>query len=183
VEALVEEDGSSSLAVTALRAVGWLSREDLSLRPGPAGPPLETPGAQVPGRHRIELAWRLHAPDDPTRTAEAHRFAFPPLAFAGESSDAAVLEDGARLLEVDDPAVAVSAIEPRADGEPIVRLVNVSPDARRVRISWNGPGATGLRAVDLAGRPTEEPGLEPGPGASATLALRPWQLVALRPDR
>jgi hypothetical protein len=183
VEALVEEDGSSSLAVTALRAVGWLSREDLSLRPGPAGPALETPGAQVPGRHRMELAWRLHAPEDPLRTAEAHRFAFPPLAFAGERSDAAVLEDGARLLEVDDPAVAVSAIEPRVDSEPIVRLVNVSPDARRVRVRWNGPGATRLRAVDLAGRPTEEAGLEPGPGASATLALRPWQLVALRPDR
>ncbi len=183
VEAVVEEDGSSSLAVTALRAVGWLSREDLSLRPGPAGPALETPGAQVPGRHRVELAWRLHAPEDPLRTAEAHRFAFPPLAFAGEGSDGAVLEDGARLLEVDDPAVVVSAIEPRADGEPIVRLVNVSPEARRVRVRWNGPGATGLRAVDLAGRPTEAPGLEPGPGASATLALRPWQLVALRPHR
>ncbi|MDH3212892.1 MAG: hypothetical protein OEM05_10440 [Myxococcales bacterium] len=181
VEAVAGADGSTSFAVTALRAVGWLSRDDLALRPGHAGPSLETPGAQVPGRHRMELAWRLHAPEDPLRTAEAHRFAFPPLAFAGEASAATVLADGARLLEVDDPAVVVSAIEPRAGSEPVVRLYNSSPEARRVRVRWNGPGASGLRPVDLAGRPTELAGLEPGPGASATLALRGWQLVGLRP--
>jgi mannosylglycerate hydrolase len=167
--------------VTALRAVGWLSRDDLGLRPGPAGPSLETPGAQVPGRHRLELAWRLHAPGDPGRTAEAHRFAFPALAFAGEPSEAGDLEDGARLVEVDDPAVVISAIEPRSGAPPVVRLVNASPEARRVGIRWNGPGASGLEPVDLAGRPVAAGGLEPGPGASATLALRPWQILSLRP--
>ncbi|MEE8580091.1 MAG: hypothetical protein V3T33_00760, partial [Myxococcota bacterium] len=43
VEAVPEGDGTTSLAVTVLRAVGWLSRGDLVMRPGPAGPPLPTP--------------------------------------------------------------------------------------------------------------------------------------------
>jgi alpha-mannosidase len=43
------------LLVTLLRAVGDLSRADLPTRPGHAGWPTPTPGAQCPGRTRIEL--------------------------------------------------------------------------------------------------------------------------------
>jgi alpha-mannosidase len=194
VEALREQDGSTSLALTLLRAVGWLSRDDLGLRPIHAGPPLETPGAQVPGPHRIELSWRLHAPGDPLRTAEAHRFAAPALAFAGGKCAAdpsgELLADGARLLEVDDPAVVVSAIEPPADGAggtgrpgraPVARLYNASPQPRRVRVRWNGAEARRLGTVDLAGCPAGDACLEPGDDGAVTLALRAWQLVGLAP--
>lgn len=195
VEALREGDGSSALALTLVRAVGWLSRDDLALRPGHAGPPQETPGAQVPGMHRAELSWRLHASEDPLRTVEAHRFAVPALAFAGEPSPAAQsgealasgLRDGARLLEVDDPAVLISAIEPPGDRTggrdraPVARVFNASPEPRRVRVRWNGAGARGLRAVDLAGRPADHAGLEQGADGAVTLALRGWQLVGLAP--
>src|SRR5207249_1027487 len=44
------------LLVTLLRAVGELSRGDLSTRPGHAGWPTSTPLAQCPGRTRVELA-------------------------------------------------------------------------------------------------------------------------------
>lgn len=47
--ALRETDGSVTLSLTLLRAVGWLSRDDLWTRQGHAGPPLETPEAQVQG--------------------------------------------------------------------------------------------------------------------------------------
>src|SRR5690606_3256052 len=63
VEAVPVGDGrETELAVTILRAVGWLSRADLALRPGPAGPVLPTPGAQVPGEHLARLSLRLHDP-------------------------------------------------------------------------------------------------------------------------
>ena len=51
------------LALTLLRAVGWLSREDLALRTGHAGPAMETPGAQVPGVHRFRYSLLFHAGD------------------------------------------------------------------------------------------------------------------------
>jgi hypothetical protein len=181
VEAVPEPDGSTSLALTLLRAVGWLSRGDLALRRAHAGPPLATPGAQVPGAHRVELSLRAHPDGDAARTAEAHRFAFPPLIFAGGGSGAGPLADGARLIEVDDPAIVVSAVEPRPDGAPIVRLYNASPEARRAHIRHQFPGARGLEGVDLNGRRLPAPAVGSADTAAATLALRPWQIVSLRP--
>ena len=49
-------DRGVDLAVTLLRCVGWLSREDLTSRPQGAGPSLPTPGGQCPGVHTFELA-------------------------------------------------------------------------------------------------------------------------------
>jgi hypothetical protein len=51
-----ELDRRGDLLVTLLRAVGQLSRGDLPTRPGHAGWPTETPGAQCQGMERIQLA-------------------------------------------------------------------------------------------------------------------------------
>jgi Glycosyl hydrolases family 38 N-terminal domain/Glycosyl hydrolases family 38 C-terminal domain len=175
----VPEGGTTCLALTLLRAVGWLSRGDLALRPIHAGPALETPGAQGLGPHRVELAFWLHADGDPQRAADAHRFGAPAWLFAAEGEPDAPLRDGARLLAVDDPAVMVSAIEPRMESTPLIRLYNASDTPRRVRVSWGGPGARKLSPVDLAGNATRLPGFAPDQGASATLTLRPWQIASL----
>jgi alpha-mannosidase len=179
VEALRGPGGGSALALTLLRAVGWLSRGDLRLRPGHAGPALETPGAQVQGPQRVELAFWLHADGDPQRTADAHRFAAPAGLFAAEGDPDAPLRDGARLLEVDDPAVVVSAIEPRVQSATLVRLYNASDAPRRVGVRWRGPRARRLEPVDLAGHALRLDGCEPADGAAVALALRPWQIVTL----
>lgn len=180
VEALPEPDGTTALAVTLLRAVGWLSRPDLRLRPGHAGPPLATPGAQVPGRHRVELALWLHPAGDPAQIARAHAFGSPPLAFPGGEGAGGPLADGARVVEVDDPEVVVSALEPRADGRSLLRLYNASDRAREVRVAWRLAGAETLAAVDLADRPAPDVGLV-REGGGVRLRLRPWQIAGLRP--
>jgi alpha-mannosidase len=182
VEAVPEEDGRTSLALTVLRAVGWLSRGDLALRPGHAGPALETPGAQAPGAQRVELGFWLHADGDRERVADAHRFAAPAWLFPADGDADAPLRDGARLLEIDDPAVVVSAIEPRVQSSTLVRLYNASDAARRIAVRWRGPGARRLAPVDLAGHALALDGFRAGEGASATLALRPWQIVTLEAD-
>ena len=47
-----------AIALTLIRAVGDLSRNDLATRPsGHAGPPVATPGAQCHGVHRFEIAF------------------------------------------------------------------------------------------------------------------------------
>jgi alpha-mannosidase len=51
-----EHEPGGDLLVTLLRCVGELSREDLPTRPGHAGWPTPTPGAQCRGRERIQLA-------------------------------------------------------------------------------------------------------------------------------
>jgi hypothetical protein len=127
----------------------------------------------------LEFGFWLHADGDPERGADAHRFGAPAWLFAAEGGADAPLRDGVRLLEIDDPAVVVSAIEPRTESTPLIRLYNASGAARRVALRWRGPGASRLEPVDLAGSPTRLEGCVPGEGASATLALRPWQIVNL----
>jgi alpha-mannosidase len=118
---------------------------------------------QVPGPHHLEFALRLHATGDPRRSAEAHRFAFPCLAFPVDGGGDAPLRDGDRLLHLDDPEVVVSAVEPRADGSTILRLPgarssaspcrqrgartsSISPSAPRTRPRCSRP-RPGARAV------------------------------------
>jgi len=179
VDAVPEADGTTSLAVTLLRAVGWLSRGDLRLRPGDAGPGLATPGAQVPGLHRAELSIRLHPADSVERVSEAHRFANPARAWIGGGPVDAPLADGARLVEVDDPAVVVSAMEPRPDRRPLLRLYNASAQARTVALRWNGSGARAIEPVDLIEQPLRD-GTVRTEKTRATLSLRPWGIATLR---
>ncbi len=57
-----EADGEGAvLYLTLLRAVGWLSRDDLPTRQGAAGPVVPTPGAQCLGRHAYRYALVPHA--------------------------------------------------------------------------------------------------------------------------
>ncbi|HXK24437.1 MAG TPA: glycoside hydrolase family 38 C-terminal domain-containing protein [Myxococcota bacterium] len=173
VEAVPEGQGTA-LAVTLVRAVGWLSRDDLARRPGPAGPPLATPGAQCPGRHVAELALFVGRRGDPVLAASALRFADPPLLFAAGAASGR-LRDGARLLEWDDPSLWLCALEPREGGVAWVRVLNASDAPRNVKLRWNGGGV--LAPIDLRGRADPAAGAS---GAIRTLALRPWQIASLR---
>jgi alpha-mannosidase len=56
-------ESEPAIAVTLIRAVGDLSRNDLVTRPsGHAGPPVATPAAQCLGLQRFELAFEPHGP-------------------------------------------------------------------------------------------------------------------------
>ncbi len=50
------ETSGSEIALTLLRCVGWLSRDDFSTRRGHAGPMLKTPGAQMLGRWAFDYS-------------------------------------------------------------------------------------------------------------------------------
>jgi len=53
----VEDDGTATLALTVLRSVGWLSRDDFtSRRCTNAGPTIATPDAQLLGPHTVRYA-------------------------------------------------------------------------------------------------------------------------------
>ncbi|NVM04500.1 MAG: hypothetical protein HWN67_19410 [Candidatus Helarchaeota archaeon] len=55
-EAIKENDGSLTFAITLLRCIEWLSRGDLATRGTIAGPDLNTPGAQCLGKHTFEFS-------------------------------------------------------------------------------------------------------------------------------
>ncbi len=118
-EAEVREDGS--IALTCLRAVGWLSRLDLRTRPGPAGPQLPVPGAQLHGALTAEL--RLLSFDDPGAVAAAVREAELPLqavTIAGETR----VHEGVALLALEPRTLVLSALKPADDGDALVLRVS-----------------------------------------------------------
>jgi alpha-mannosidase/mannosylglycerate hydrolase len=175
----VPEGGATSLALTLVRAIGWLSRDDLARRPAHAGPPLETPGAQCLGRQCAEFSLWLGAREDARGAHAALAFADPPHVFTAGCERGGRLADGARLLAWDDPHVQLAALEPRAGGVTWIRLLNASDAARSVQVHWNGGGV--LTEVDLRGRAASRAELEAS--AAPLVAFRPWQLVALEARR
>jgi mannosylglycerate hydrolase len=74
----VYEDGT--IALTLLRSVGWLSRDDLWVRRIAAGPLVPTPGAQCLGEYTYEYAIVPHAGDWRQVYQTAHNYNVPILA-------------------------------------------------------------------------------------------------------
>ncbi len=143
------------LALTLLRSIGLISRNDNPFRQDPAGPEIAIPEAQMRGRWRIDFALFPHAGDwldgGVAAAAEAYRHAF--LAAPGAAvADAAwppehAGDDGLRL---EGDGVTLSSLRRRDGGWIEARIVNLSADARSVRLLDEIEDA---READLRGLP------------------------------
>jgi len=170
---LVTEDGaqSSELALTLLRATGYLSRLQLSMRASPAGYPYPLEGPQMLGHRAFDYAVVPHRGD--WRDAGLYDVADEVLVpleriRAGGVSGAHREPNGARL-SVDGARVSAVSREP---GGLLVRVFNPSPDAATASVEHDGAPATGW-TVDLVGRPLVrfEDAVELRAGEIATLRL------------
>jgi len=174
-EVLSEEDGST-IALTLLRCVGWLSRDDLPNRRGHAGPPLPTPQAQCLGHHTFEYALVPHEGGWERAFAQAHAFSSPLRAVAATSHLGPLPQAGA-LVEVAPASLVVSAIKLPEEGEGlIVRLYNTEGHFVEGSV-WVSIPFQRARLVDLQERALEELALERG---VVRLRVRPGQVVTLR---
>lgn len=166
-----------ALAVTLLRCVGWLSRNDLRTRRGGAGPMVATYDSQLSGRHAFALALCPYRGNWHTSgiQAVAHAWAFPPVGWATNghtgSSEAPTVE----LLAVDGDAT-LSAIYRGEAGEPVVRIV-AGPVGGTVTLRTPWPGSRQAERVDLL----ERNGVAlPVVGDHCVLDLRPWEIATVR---
>jgi alpha-mannosidase len=127
VEALRRAEGKAEIALTLLRCVGWLSRDDFSTRKGHAGPPsVATPGAQMPGKWEFDYALIPHAGSNPQPAwREAYAFQAPLRAVSATLHDGS-LANCASLLSVEPSTFVVSAVKESEDGTGwVVRGVNL----------------------------------------------------------
>jgi alpha-mannosidase len=163
------------LALTLLRAVGWLSRDDLATRSGHAGPAMETPGAQVLGEHRFRYSLYFHHGNweeaSVWRVAES---TLVPLRSGRGSTPAAMT----RLIELEPDCIQLTACVPQANGYAL-RLLNASdrPHDANLRLQ---PRPTAVERISLAGVRLE-PVTFGGDGVQ--LSMRPWEIVTLRLSR
>ncbi|MGB4594939.1 MAG: glycoside hydrolase family 38 C-terminal domain-containing protein [Anaerolineaceae bacterium] len=126
VAALRAEDGSATLSLTLLRSVGWLSRDDLWNRQGHAGPPLETPEAQVLGLHQFNYRLIPHDGDWLKASQLAHTFQTSLTAEVTPPNHGS-LPTPTSLVTVEPASFLVTAIKQSEDETGwIIRGVNLS---------------------------------------------------------
>jgi alpha-mannosidase len=156
----------STVALTLLRCVDWLSREDLATRRGHAGPMLHTPEAQGLGKHVFEYALVPHVGDWQAEEAlvprEAAAFESPMRTRVTEQHEGA-LRDMWSFVHVAPAGVAVSSVK-KAEREDalVVRLYNptgtalgtevilAKPFREVVRVNLNEDALPNTAGSDLA---------------------------------
>jgi alpha-mannosidase len=182
-EALRESDGTVTIALTLLRCVGWLSRGDLRTRRGPAGPSLETPGAQMQGRWTFHYSLIPHEGGWEAAFREAHGFARP-LSAVRSRGGSGGLPASASLLEIEPPSLVLSALKTAEDGDGVVARVYNTADAQvKGSLRLLAPHA-GAEAVDLNEEPCLPAGTAQGPvqtdGDRVVLSARPNQILSVK---
>lgn len=170
------EDGT--IAVTLVRAVGELSRDDLPERPGHAGWPAPVPAAQARGPFKATFALLPHGARSVATHDEIERTTDEVLLPLRGRSLRSALEIHAPTtgVELHGEGLVFSACKPAENGDWVVlRCVNVT-DERRVgewRLGWT-PGEIRLSRLD------ETPGESlPADGSAVKFTANPHAVVTI----
>ena len=175
-EALTEADGTATLALTLLRCVSWLSREDLATRNGHAGPGMFTPGAQMPGRWTFEYAIIPHEGGWQTAFAEAHRFAWPMRAVRVPGGRGEWPPEKS-LASLSPEAAVLSSLKLGEDDDGIaLRAYNIADDSVAAAVALNEAHAQ-VNEVDLNEEREVSAAEESG---AVQLSLAPNQITTLK---
>ena len=169
----------TTLALTLLRCTGWLSRNDLSMRSGHAGPALETPGAQEIGPHTFEYAMIPHPGDWHNALAQAHAFAAPLRAVACDAHSG-VLPPQASLVDATPREFVMSAIKLAEEEKAlIVRGYNAGAEPINVSLRMWREFARATR-VDLNEEASADRVLELENGRQVKFNVRPREIATIR---
>jgi mannosylglycerate hydrolase len=148
VEVRPTADGSE-IALTLMRCVGWLSRDDFPTRRGHAGPALETPGAQMPGRHAFAYSIIPHGGGWEQAYRRAQEFDRPMRAVAA-TLHRGQMPSSASLVRAHGGEFLVTAVkQAERGGALVVRGVNLGATPARVHLRpWKRFGRSQLARMD-----------------------------------
>jgi alpha-mannosidase len=172
-------EAGSEIALTLLRCVGWLSRDDFITRRGQAGPQLPTPGAQMPGK------WTFDYSIIPFTSSKENTIPYH-LAYGFEASFKAVstslhaglLPSKGSFIEVEPEEFVVSTIKEAEDGKGwIVRGYNITGEAIDVRMR---PWRECQRAAVVNLAEEKQADLAISEDGSLTVSVRGQEIVTIR---
>lgn len=125
---VLNNNGSTEIAVTLLRAVGWLSRDDMPGRQGHAGPGFETPGGQVQGKSVFNYSIIPHAGNWSAACQQANAFQTELRAIETGIHPGDVPAQGS-FISSSSEAFIISAVKATENGKGwLVRGYNISSD-------------------------------------------------------
>lgn len=128
-----EVTAEGTIAITLCRSVGFLSRPDLTTRPGPAGPSLATPGAQCLGTTTAYLSLSRGITSTAARSEEWGLLVARDAELGLRSvaaGEQAILKPDISLLSLEPATVVLSAVKPAEEGDGIVvRMFNPTNEA------------------------------------------------------
>jgi alpha-mannosidase len=179
-----EHDPAGDLVVTLLRCVGQLSREDLATRPGHAGWPTATPGAQCIGRERLQFALAPVTAEDvelgaPLAGLWEDAFLPPRATWLRQATELDLPTTDVRL---EGEGLVFSSLKPAADGDGIVlRCYNATGSGVAGRVELGTPVAAAARVRGDEREPQPVPlgaertsiRFDAGPHEIVTLLLTP----------
>lgn len=147
-----EVQSSGTVAITLVRAVAQLSRSDLPERPGHAGWPMATPGAQCLGPFEAEFAITWHAGDSAamrSRIVALAEDALLPLVGA-TFRDLVALPEPVQGIVLEGEGLTFSTLKESDDGNYVVaRCVNMTDG--EVHGAWvltRAPGSVHVSRLD-----------------------------------
>ena len=166
----------SEIALTLLRSVGWLSRADMPVRRGHAGPGLATPEAQCIGEYTFRYALVPHSGSWQGVFDQAHAFNAPLRAVATSAHDGTLPSSG-NFVEVAPENLVVSAVKEAENGDGLVlRFWNTNTKPSDVTVKyWKAPQR--VAQCNLAEEELEE--LAVGIDGSVSARARGREIVTL----
>jgi len=124
----------TEIAITLLRCVGWLSRDDMPVRQGHAGPAFETPGGQMQGKWSFNYSIIPHAGNWSESYQQAYDFQTELRAIETGIHPGEIPAQG-NFIATSPIEFVISAIKAAENGKGwLVRGYNVSSESIRVSL-------------------------------------------------
>lgn len=178
---VIPGDEGVTIALTLLRSVGWLSRDDLQTRYGNAGPSLPTPDAQCIGHYVFEYAMLPHRGTWFTANVhhEADRYIAPPLCALVRGEDGYLPQEFS-FVAVEPADLVMSTLKKaEANDALIIRLYNTTGNSVQARVKLSLPFKE-ARLVNLAERDIQPTALPVNDDNTIILEMRGHQICSIK---
>jgi alpha-mannosidase len=139
VAVLRDEQGKAEIALTLLRCVGWLSRDDLWNRQGQAGPPLPTMGAQEQATYLFNYAIIPHGADFGSAVVLAQSYQVDLDTIVGPLKRGRIAPSNQMVTVTPSEFMITTLKEAENEAGWILRGVNLSDETVDVKITANLP--------------------------------------------
>jgi mannosylglycerate hydrolase len=176
VEVLKRPNGKAEIALTLLRCVGWLSRDDFSTRHGHAGPSRATPEAQMQGVWTFEYAIIPHGGDWRTAFERAYAYEAPLRAVSTDAHEGTLPVSGA-FIQATPETFVISAVKAADEGNAwLVRGYNIDDTEIQVTIKPWRPFKS-ARLVNLAEK--KRSALKSAADGTVSFAARGHEIISV----